>query len=54
MGLFGLGKKVKDPVCGMSIDPKAAAGTHDHAGKTYHFCSGSCLQKFKAEPARFA
>ena len=54
MGLFGFGKKAKDPVCGMSIDPKAAAGTVEHAGRAYHFCSSSCQQKFQANPSQYA
>jgi P-type Cu+ transporter len=52
MGLFG-GKKAKDPVCGMDVDPKKSKGSHEHAGKTYHFCSTGCLAKFKADPARY-
>jgi P-type Cu+ transporter len=55
MGLFGLGKKqAKDPVCGMAVDPKTAAGSAEHAGKTYHFCSAGCKQKFSANPAQYA
>lgn len=55
MGLFGR-KKVetaKDPVCGMDVEPMQAAGTYNHAGKPYWFCSKGCLAKFTAEPARF-
>ncbi len=42
-----------DPVCGMSVDPRHCAGSHEHNGKTYYFCSKHCLQRFKAEPGRF-
>ncbi len=35
-----------DPICGMTVDPKSAAGTFNHEGKTYYFCSKGCLQKF--------
>jgi len=42
-----------DPVCGMSVDPASAAGKVDHAGKTYYFCSGDCLGKFRVAPARY-
>ena len=42
-----------DPVCGMTVDPASAAGTHRHGGKTYYFCNPSCLERFKAEPAKF-
>jgi len=44
---------VSDPVCGMDIDPKDAAGTFDHAGETYSFCSLGCLAKFRADPGRY-
>src|SRR5690349_22011964 len=42
-----------DPVCGMKVDPKSAAGSHEHGGVTYHFCSKHCLAAFKADPAKF-
>src|SRR5882757_6562105 len=29
--------KVKDPVCGMMVDPQKAAGKAEHAGETYFF-----------------
>src|SRR3990170_6935170 len=45
--------EVVDPVCGMTIDPADAVGTADHKGRSYHFCSESCLEQFRAEPARF-
>ncbi|WP_099092122.1 heavy metal translocating P-type ATPase [Paludisphaera borealis] len=44
---------VKDPVCGMDVDPEHAAGSFEHAGKTYHFCSKGCLARFRAKPDRF-
>jgi len=44
---------VKDPVCGMEIDPETAVGKEDYQGKTYYFCSTACHQTFKAEPQKF-
>jgi Cu+-exporting ATPase len=44
---------VHDPVCGMEIDPADAAGTVSHGGRTWHFCSASCLRKFREDPAAF-
>jgi Cu+-exporting ATPase len=41
---------VKDPVCGMSVDPSTARHTAEHADKTYYFCCGGCAEKFKAGP----
>jgi Cu+-exporting ATPase len=42
-----------DPVCGMTVQPETAAGSHVHAGKTYYFCATSCLTKFKNDPAYY-
>jgi Cu+-exporting ATPase len=44
---------VKDPVCGMTIDEKDAAATSTYQGKTYHFCSAKCKEKFDKEPASY-
>ena len=46
--------KVKDPVCGMTVDPAKSAHSAEFAGTTYHFCSAGCREKFIAEPARYA
>src|SRR4051812_41782818 len=45
--------KVKDPVCGMMVSPKAAKHTLEHGGATYFFCNPRCLEKFRAEPDRY-
>ncbi len=42
-----------DPVCGMTIDPADAAGTHEHEGTSYAFCSAHCLKAFVANPERY-
>jgi P-type Cu+ transporter len=42
-----------DPVCGMSVEPASAAGSHTHAGHTYSFCSLHCRDRFAADPARY-
>ena len=42
-----------DPVCGMTVDEKASAGTAVYAGATYYFCSENCLRKFEANPAAY-
>jgi Cu+-exporting ATPase len=41
--------KVRDPICGMDVEPGRAAGKYDHQGQTYYFCSTHCLEKFRAE-----
>jgi P-type Cu+ transporter len=43
---------VIDPICGMTVDPATAAGSHDHQGQRYYFCGLSCLERFKANPER--
>lgn len=43
-----------DPVCGMTVDEGAAAGSAVHAGKTWYFCSPKCQHEFEANPARYA
>jgi Cu+-exporting ATPase len=45
---------VKDPVCGMEIDPATAAGSEEYKGKIFHFCSQSCLDSFKSDPQKYA
>ena len=66
-GLISLGKKSSrpmmpsspneggqvDPVCGMTVQPQAAAGSYVHEGKAYYFCSLSCLARFQQDPAAF-
>ena len=46
-------QEVLDPVCGMTISPADAVGHVDYRGHTYYFCSDSCLERFKANPAEF-
>lgn len=43
-----------DPVCGMSIDEKAAPVRTTYAGQQYYFCSNDCFQKFNASPRKYA
>jgi Cu+-exporting ATPase len=43
-----------DPVCGMAVEPSAAAGSYDYQGKTYYFCATSCRTKFQEDPAYYA
>ncbi|HEX9705708.1 MAG TPA: YHS domain-containing protein [Gemmatimonadales bacterium] len=33
---------VRDPVCGMTVDPEGAAAAVEHAGTRYYFCSAGC------------
>ena len=68
MGFLGFGKKsgtgksvkteaapvkVKDPVCGMSVDPKTAPAKSEYMGQTYYFCNPGCKKTFDANPGQF-
>ena len=44
---------VRDPVCGMTVDPQAGKPRHEHGGHLYHFCSEGCRAKFAADPERY-
>lgn len=44
--------KAIDLVCEMEIET-AGAISLAHDGKTYHFCSESCRQRFKEDPDKF-
>jgi Cu+-exporting ATPase len=50
----GAQQRVRDVVCGMTIDPATAAGTSEYRGETYYFCAIACKQRFDEEPARYA
>ena len=43
-----------DPVCGMTVNEKSAAGNVVHSGRTYYFCSPRCQHEFEANPAKYA
>jgi P-type Cu+ transporter len=42
-----------DPVCGMRVKTTAARWKHEDGGQTHYFCNPKCLEKFKADPARY-
>ena len=44
---------VKDPVCGMDIDPATTAGKSEYKGQTYYFCSLGCKKSFDKEPEKY-
>jgi Cu+-exporting ATPase len=46
-------RQEKDPVCGMMVDPKKAAATHDHGGKKFYFCSIPCKDSFAKAPEQY-
>ncbi|MEW6123107.1 MAG: heavy metal translocating P-type ATPase [Pseudomonadota bacterium] len=44
---------VKDPVCGMDVDPHTAKHRASHNGQPFYFCSAGCKTKFEADPERY-
>ncbi len=42
-----------DPVCGMQVDERTAAGRSVFEGRNYYFCSAGCRKKFEANPAAY-
>lgn len=44
---------VKDPVCGMEIEPNSAFSTRQSKGQTFYFCSENCVNQFDAAPEKF-
>ncbi|HET8668971.1 MAG TPA: YHS domain-containing protein, partial [Terriglobales bacterium] len=43
---------VKDPVCGMDVNPANARASEEYKEQTYYFCCAGCAAKFKADPER--
>ncbi len=44
---------VKDPVCGMDIDPATATGKSEYKGQRYYFCSLGCKKSFDQAPEKY-
>lgn len=44
---------MKDPVCGMTVNPATSKHHFTHHGDTFHFCSAGCRTKFAADPAKY-
>jgi len=44
----------KDPVCGMEVEEKKAAGKSEYKGQMYYFCSPGCKRAFDKEPQKYA
>jgi P-type Cu+ transporter len=48
-----LASQVRDPVCGMSVDPNTTRYRVERSGTTTYFCSEHCQAKFLADPDRY-
>jgi Cu+-exporting ATPase len=44
---------VKDPVCGMMVDPTTAPAKSEYKGKTYYFCAPGCKTAFEKDPEQY-
>jgi len=44
--------EVRDPVCGMSVDPHTAKHRAEYDSHPYYFCPARCREKFVADPER--
>jgi Cu+-exporting ATPase len=47
------GAMVKDPVCGMDVDPTRTEHHATHGDRDFHFCSARCRSRFVADPAAY-
>jgi Cu+-exporting ATPase len=52
--LFSQAKTEKDPVCGMTVDPKETTYYSVFQNKHFYFCSESCKKQFDEKPQDFA
>ncbi len=53
MAEVGEAELVRDPVCGMTIEPRNAMSHQAYKGQTYYFCNPSCAVRFAANPDEF-
>jgi Cu+-exporting ATPase len=44
---------IRDPVCGMTVNPQNAAASIQYQGQTYYFCSQLCKTMFEREPEKY-
>lgn len=44
---------LKDPVCGMTVDPMHSRFMATHEGCTYYFCAEGCLKAFESNPGKY-
>jgi len=44
---------VKDPVCGMEVEPQNASASTVYAGHVFYFCAPGCKEQFEKDPGRY-
>jgi len=47
-------KKVRDPVCGMMVNPASARQKSEYQNKSFYFCCVGCKQAFDKAPEKYA
>ncbi len=52
-GTKAAASSVRDPVCGMTVDPATATHRLSHEDRDHFFCSARCLEKFRAAPQEY-
>lgn len=45
--------KVKDVVCGMTVDTETTQHKSEYKGDTYYFCAPGCKNAFDKEPEKY-
>ena len=45
-----IGDKVRDPICGMEVDPATSAHRIEHESTSYYFCGARCAETFRQAP----
>ncbi len=45
---------MKDPVCGMDVDPQNPAAIAEYEGHEYLFCSQECKRLFDERPDKYS
>ncbi len=43
----------KDPICGMTVDPRTSNWVSEYQGKSYYFCSEGCMKAFNLDPDHY-
>ena len=43
----------RDPVCGMTVDPRSWSVRYEYQGTMYYFCCAGCKDKFRIDPQRY-
>ena len=44
---------IKDPVCGMTVDPQTSSNSYTYKEQIYFFCCDHCLSKFETNPEQY-